>query len=98
MYPDTGSTAATLIAIALAHALSLFAAVASSINVSGGHVNPAVTLGALVGGRISVIRAIYYWIAQLLGAVVASLLLRLVTAGMVCLWFSSQLSSFFFMF
>ncbi|XP_030521318.1 probable aquaporin TIP3-2 [Rhodamnia argentea] len=85
MYPaDTGVTrpASSLIAIALAHGLALFAAVASSINISGGHVNPAVTLGALTGGRISFIRAIYYWVAQLLGAILASLVLRLVTAGM----------------
>lgn len=83
MYTDTGTTATSLIVIALASALSLSAAVASSIHVSGGHVNPAVTFGALVGGRISLVRAIYYWIAQLLGAIVATLLLRLVTAGMV---------------
>ena len=70
-------------AIALAHAFSLFAAVASSMNVSGGHINPAVTFGALVGGRVSVLRAMYYWIGQLLGAVVASALLRLATDGLV---------------
>lgn len=45
--------------------------------------NPAVTFGALLGGRISVLRAIYYWIAQLLAAVVGTVLLRLVTNGMV---------------
>ncbi|KAA8527962.1 hypothetical protein F0562_035169 [Nyssa sinensis] len=61
---------------------SVLALVASSMNVSGGHVNPAVTFGALVGGRISLLRAFLYWIAQLLGAVVASLLLRLATDGM----------------
>lgn len=72
-----------LVVIALAHALALFAAVASSINTSGGHVNPAVTFGALLGGRISVVRAIYYWIAQLVGAIVAALLLRFATNGMV---------------
>uniref|UniRef100_A0A2N9E7A1 Tonoplast intrinsic protein n=1 Tax=Fagus sylvatica TaxID=28930 RepID=A0A2N9E7A1_FAGSY len=83
IYKDTGtSTASELVAIALAHALALFAAVSASINVSGGHVNPAVTFGTLLGGRISVVRAIYYWIAQLLGAVVAALLLRLVTNNM----------------
>lgn len=83
MYTDRALSASGLVVIALAHALSLFAAVASSMNVSGGHINPAVTFGALVGGRVSVLRAIYYWIAQLLGAVVASLLLRLATDGMV---------------
>lgn len=74
---------AELIAIALAHAFALFSAISASINISGGHVNPAVTFGALIGGRISVVRAFYYWVAQLLGAIVASLLLRLVTNGMV---------------
>ncbi|KAI4351954.1 hypothetical protein L6164_006253 [Bauhinia variegata] len=79
---DSSTSAGELFAVALAHAFSLIAAVAASMHVSGGHVNPAVTFGALLGGRISVLRAIYYWIAQLLGAIVASILLRLVTAGM----------------
>lgn len=83
MYRDNGLGSSGLLVIALAHALALFAAVASSLNVSGGHVNPAVTFGALVGGRLSFVRAIYYWLAQLLGAVVASLLLRPATQGMV---------------
>ncbi|WCJ29160.1 tonoplast intrinsic protein 2 [Euphorbia peplus] len=82
VYRETGPPAETLVVVALAHALALFAAISSSINISGGHVNPAVTFGALVGGRVSVLRAVFYWIAQLLGAVVASLLLRLVTNGM----------------
>lgn len=81
MYKETALGASGLTVIALAHALALFAAVASSMNVSGGHINPAVTFGALVGGRISVVRAVYYWVAQLLGAVLASLLLRLGTDG-----------------
>lgn len=83
IYRDSSTTASSLVAIALAHAFSLFSAISASANISGGHLNPAVTFGALVGGRVSVVRAIYYWIAQLLGSVVASLLLRLVTAGMV---------------
>lgn len=53
------------------------------MHVSGGHINPAVTFGALLGGRISVLRAVYYWVAQLLGSFVAALLLRLVTNNMV---------------
>ncbi|KAJ4713719.1 Aquaporin (Major intrinsic protein family) [Melia azedarach] len=82
IYKAPTTTPSDLVVIALAHALALFAAVSSSINTSGGHVNPAVTFGALLGGRISVVRAIYYWVAQLLGSVVATLLLRLVTNGM----------------
>ncbi|KAL4290914.1 hypothetical protein GQ457_14G018830 [Hibiscus cannabinus] len=70
-----------MVMVALVHGLALFAAMASSINVSGVHVNPAVTFGALLGGRISLVCAVYYWVAQLLGAIVACLLLRLI-AGM----------------
>ncbi|CAL0322326.1 unnamed protein product [Lupinus luteus] len=82
IYIDAALSAGELLALALAHAFALFAAVSASMHVSGGHVNPAVTFGALIGGRISVVRAIYYWIAQLLGAIVAALILRLVTNNM----------------
>ncbi|KAJ9146814.1 hypothetical protein P3X46_029038 [Hevea brasiliensis] len=71
LYRETGPPASGLVMIALAHALALFSAVSASINIS-----------ALVGGRISVLRALYYWVAQLLGSIVASLLLRLVTNRM----------------
>jgi len=87
LFTDT-STAGGLIVVAIAHALALFVAVSVAFNISGGHVNPAVTFGALVGGRISFIRAIFYWVAQLLGAVVACLLLWLTTGGMSPLGFS----------
>lgn len=40
--------------------------------ISGCHVNPAVTLGVLLAGRLSVADAVGYWIAQVVGAVVAS--------------------------
>lgn len=86
IYQDSAFSAGELLATALAHAFALFAAVSASMHVSGGHINPAVTFGALIGGRISVLRAVYYWIAQLLGAVVAALLLRLVTNNMVIIF------------
>ncbi|XP_008222876.1 PREDICTED: probable aquaporin TIP1-2 [Prunus mume] len=76
------TTPAGLIAAALAHAFALFVAVSIAANISGGHVNPAVTFGALIGGNITLIRSILYWIAQLLGAVVACLLLRFATGGL----------------
>ncbi|KAF5751486.1 Tonoplast intrinsic protein 1 3 [Tripterygium wilfordii] len=52
-------------------------------NISGGHVNPAVIFGAFIGGHITFIRTILYWIAQLLGSVVACLLLKFSTGGLV---------------
>lgn len=76
------TTPSGLVAAALAHALALFVAVSVGANISGGHVNPAVTFGALVGGNITLLRAILYWIAQLLGSVVACLLLKFATGGL----------------
>uniref|UniRef100_A0A5B7CAZ1 Putative aquaporin TIP1-1 n=1 Tax=Davidia involucrata TaxID=16924 RepID=A0A5B7CAZ1_DAVIN len=80
---DNGSnTPAGLVAAALAHGFGLFVAVAIAANISGGHVNPAVTFGAFVGGNISLLRGILYWIAQLLGSTVACLLLKFSTGGL----------------
>ncbi|KAF7823565.1 aquaporin TIP1-3-like [Senna tora] len=80
---DNGSTTpAGLVAASIAHAFGLFVAVSVGANISGGHVNPAVTFGAFIGGHISLLRSILYWIAQLLGSVVACLLLKFSTGGM----------------
>ncbi|KAH7692214.1 Major intrinsic protein [Dioscorea alata] len=81
-------TESGLLVVAVAHGLAFTVAVAGAMNLSGGHVNPAVTLSLMITGRISVVRAVLYWVAQLLGAVAASLLLRLSTADMrpVGLW------------
>ncbi|CAN6835063.1 hypothetical protein Bca4012_034072 [Brassica carinata] len=77
------TTPAGLVAASLAHAFGLFVAVSVGANISGGHVNPAVTFGAFVGGNITLLRGILYWIAQLLGSVVACLLLKFATGGLV---------------
>ncbi|TVU48386.1 hypothetical protein EJB05_08022 [Eragrostis curvula] len=77
-----GSTPAGLISAAIAHAFALFVAVSVGANISGGHVNPAVTFGAFLGGNITLFRGILYWIAQLLGSTVACLLLRFSTGGL----------------
>jgi aquaporin Z len=45
-------------------------------HISGGHYNPAVTIAALVRGRIGVADAIGYWIAQLIGGLLAMTLAR----------------------
>ncbi|VVA18683.1 PREDICTED: aquaporin [Prunus dulcis] len=73
---------AGLVAIAIAHGFALFVAVAIGANISGGHVNPAVTFGLALGGQITVLTGIFYWIAQLLGAIVAAYILKFVTGGL----------------
>nr|CAB3485332.1 unnamed protein product [Digitaria exilis] len=72
---------AGLVAIAIAHAFALFVGVSMAANISGGHLNPAVTFGLAVGGHITILTGLFYWVAQLLGASVACLLLQFVTHG-----------------
>ncbi|KAK6646024.1 hypothetical protein PHAVU_L002543 [Phaseolus vulgaris] len=58
---NNGSTTpAGLVAASLSHAFALFVAVSVGANISGGHVNPAVTFGAFVGGHITLFRSILY--------------------------------------
>ncbi|WP_073499921.1 MIP family channel protein [Actinacidiphila paucisporea] len=64
--------------IALAFGLILLAVAYAVGPISGSHLNPAVTLGMLVAGRITVRTAVEYWIAQVLGAIVGAALLLLV--------------------
>lgn len=71
-------TSARLVAIALAHGLAITVLVAATAGISGGHVNPAVTFGAFLAGRISLARGALYVAAQLLGATVGALLLMAV--------------------
>ncbi|GMH12522.1 hypothetical protein Nepgr_014363 [Nepenthes gracilis] len=86
---DNGKTTpAGLIQAALAYGFGLFIGVAVSANISGGHVNPAVTFGAFIGGHITLLRGILYWIAQCLGSTVACLLLRVATGGLTTSAFS----------
>ena len=73
---------AGLVAIAVCHGFALFVAVAVGANISGGHVNPAVTFGLALGGHITILTGIFYWVAQLLGSIVASVLLKVATGGL----------------
>ena len=65
-----------LLGIALAHGLAIGIMVAAVGGISGGHFNPAVTFGFYVTKRISLVKGLKYWGAQLLGALVAALILK----------------------
>lgn len=78
-----GSDLSSLVAIAIANAFALSVAVYIAGNISGGHANPAVTFGMAVGGHISVPMAMFYWISQIFGSVMACLLLKVTTVGQV---------------
>lgn len=64
-----------LLLVAFAHGLAIGVMVSAFGRISGGHFNPAVTLGALVGRQIPIRLAAAYWAAQLIGALVAALAL-----------------------
>jgi MIP family channel proteins len=70
-----------LVGVALAHGLILTVIVAALGSTSGAHVNPAVTLAVWIRNEISSSMAIAYWVVQVLGAVVAALVLRFVLGG-----------------
>lgn len=86
---------AGLVGVAVCHGFALFVAVSIGANISGGHVNPAVTFGLLLGDQISLITTIFYWIAQLLGSIVACYLLKYVTGGLV-IFSTISLSNIYF--
>ena len=69
--PSVGGTSG-LLGIALAHGLALSIAVNVFGGESGAHLNPAVTSGFLVTGRIAPRLAAAYVVAQLLGATTAA--------------------------
>jgi len=66
-----------LVGIALAFGLTIALMVSATARISGGHINPAVTVGILITGNIKAKDAGLYIAAQLLGAVAASLILGL---------------------
>lgn len=68
--------ASGLTGIALAHGLTIAVMVSATAAVSGGHLNPAVTLGLLSACKIDVKNAIGYVIAQCLGAVAAAFAIK----------------------
>lgn len=70
---------AALVAIAIAHGLGILIAVAWTANLSGGHINPVVSLAMIVTKNIKPALGVAYMVAQFAGAAVASLLLKLVT-------------------
>lgn len=71
---DTGR----LVAIALAHGLAICLLAYSVGHISGGHLNPAITIAAIINGKISWIRGNMYIAGQIAGGIVAALILMAV--------------------
>jgi aquaporin Z len=67
--------------IGLAFGLAVLAASYAYARNSGGHFNPAVTVGAAVAGRIGTAEIVPYIVAQLVGGIIAVLLLYVIATG-----------------
>jgi aquaporin TIP len=72
-FPNSGIG---LLGISLAHAVALSVMVTATMTISGGHLNPAITLGLLATRRINAGAAAGYIVAQLTAAVLAAFLVK----------------------
>ena len=70
-----------MLGISLAFGLSIVAAAYSIGAISGAHLNPAVSLGMVTAGRMSVGDFLSYSIAQIVGAIIAAWVLLMIATG-----------------
>ncbi|MDO5667214.1 MAG: aquaporin Z [Alcaligenaceae bacterium] len=77
-YPELGIG---FVGVSLAFGLTVLTMAYAVGHISGGHFNPAVSVGLLVGGRFSAGQLIPYIISQVLGAIAAGAVLYLIASG-----------------
>jgi aquaporin Z len=70
-----------LVGVSLAFGLTVLTGAYALGHISGGHFNPAVTLGLVAGKRFPVRNAVGYIVAQLLGALAAAGVLAVIASG-----------------
>jgi aquaporin Z len=70
-----------LLGVALAFGLTVMVMAYAVGHISGGHFNPAVTIGLIVGRRMEIRDAVPYIVAQVVGAIAAAAVLYLVASG-----------------
>ncbi len=75
------STSAGVVATAMAFGFVLVALAYTLGPISGAHVNPAVTLGFVVSGRMAVREALGYWAAQFAGGMIGAVVLWAIVSG-----------------
>ena len=78
---DAVSLGIGFLGVALAFGLTVLTAVYAFGTVSGGHFNPAVTLGAAIAGRIEWKALLPYWIAQVAGGLLGGLTIFVIARG-----------------
>jgi aquaporin Z len=77
----TAPTGGGAVAVSFAVGLSVLAMAYAVGHISGGHFNPAVTLGLVAGGRFSAANAVPYIVAQVLGGLFAAFLFSIILGG-----------------
>jgi aquaporin Z len=77
-FPEVGIG---LLGVALAFGLTVLTMAFAIGHISGCHLNPAVSLGLVIGGRFKASELLPYWIAQVLGAVAGAGILYLIASG-----------------
>lgn len=85
----TGATSIDILGIAAAFGLTIVAMAYGIGQVSGCHINPAVSFGVLVAGRMTTSDFVAYVIAQVLGAIAGAAVLYLVLSGKASGWSGS---------
>lgn len=82
----TGATSIDVFGIAAAFGLTIVAMAYGIGQVSGCHINPAVSFGVLAAGRMSMQDFVTYVIAQVLGAIAGAVVLYLILSGKASGW------------
>jgi aquaporin Z len=77
-FPEVGIG---LLGVSLAFGLTVLTMAYTVGSISGGHFNPAVSLGLAIGGRFEFKDMIGYWIAQVAGGIAGAAVLYLIASG-----------------
>jgi aquaporin Z len=80
-FPSTPFLGIGFVGVALAFGLTVLTMAYAVGHISGGHFNPAVTAGLWAGGKFKTADIIPYWLAQVLGAIVAAGVLYVIASG-----------------
>jgi aquaporin Z len=89
-FPDVGIG---LLGVALAFGLTVLTMAFAIGHISGCHLNPAISLGLVVGGRFKAAELVPYVIAQVLGAILAAAVLYFIASGKAGFELSSGLAA-----
>ena len=70
-----------LLGVALAHGLVVTVFAYTYGHISGSHINPAVTFGLALNNTIKWAEAVFYWVAQFAGAIIAAYVLKIIVGS-----------------